>query len=39
MGFKDLFKSYREDDNYDQDGYSDEYGNGYNQENEEEAAP
>ena len=39
MGFKDLFRSYREDDNYDQDGYSDEYGNGYNQENEEEAAP
>lgn len=39
MGFKDLFKSYKEEDNYDQDGYADEYGSSYGQENEEEAAP
>ena len=38
MGFKDLLKRYsREDDNYDQDTYGEEYEMGYSNENEDDA--
>ncbi|MBQ2118327.1 MAG: cell division protein SepF [Clostridia bacterium] len=36
MGLKDLFKGFKDDDAYEQDGYADEYTGGYNDQAEEE---